>query len=40
MAMQRKTQMTSFLFKELIQNGVSQSNHYLLILDGHVSHVN
>jgi hypothetical protein len=40
MAMQKKTQMTSFLFKELIQNGISQSNHYLLILDGHVSHVN
>jgi hypothetical protein len=46
MAMQTKAWMTSFLFKEFlsffkdyVQGGISQTNHHLLILDGHGSHV-
>jgi hypothetical protein len=46
MVMQNKTWMTTFLFKEfqsffknLVSNGISQSNTHLLILDGHGSHV-
>jgi hypothetical protein len=43
---QKKLWMTFFLFKELfsffkksIASGISQTNQYLLILDGHGSHV-
>jgi hypothetical protein len=46
MGMQNKTWMTSFMFKEFlsffkrfIQGGISQTNHDLLILDGHGSHI-
>jgi hypothetical protein len=46
MAVQTKAWMTSFLFKEflsffkrLILGGSSPSNHHLLILNGHGSHV-
>jgi len=46
MAIQTKTWMTSFLFKDFlsffkrsIPSGISPSNHHLLILDGHGSHV-
>jgi hypothetical protein len=47
MAIQTKTWMTSFLFKEFLSffkrsilGGISPNNHHLLILDGHGSHVN
>jgi hypothetical protein len=46
MAVQTKTWMTSFLFKEvlsffkkLVLGGISSSNYHLLALDGHGSHV-
>jgi hypothetical protein len=46
MVVQKKTWMTCFLFKEFLSfcikfvpNGISQSNHHLLILDGHGSNV-
>jgi len=46
MAMQKKTWMITFLFKEFlsffkrsIPSGVSFTNRHLLILDGHGSHV-
>jgi hypothetical protein len=47
MAIKTKTWMTNFLFKEFLSffkrsiiNGISPSNHHLLILNGHGSHVN
>jgi hypothetical protein len=47
MAIQTKTWMTSFLLKEFLSffkrsilGGIFPSNHHLLILDGHGSHVN
>jgi hypothetical protein len=46
MAIQTKAWMTSFLFKEfvsffkrLVLGGIFPSNHHLLILNGHGSHV-
>jgi hypothetical protein len=46
MAMQTKAWMTSFFFKEFfsffkdfILGGISHTNHHLLVLDGHGSHV-
>jgi len=46
MAVQTKTWMTSFFFKEflsffkkLVLGGISLNNHHLLALDGHGSHV-
>jgi hypothetical protein len=46
MAMQNKIWMTSFMFKEFLSffkrfllGGISQTNHHLLILDGHGSHI-
>ncbi len=45
--MQNKAWMTSFMFKEFLSffkrfilDGISQTNHHLLILDGHGSHSN
>jgi len=47
MAVQTKTWMTSFLFKEFLSifkksilGGIFPSNHHLLIINGHGSHVN
>jgi len=46
MTMQKNAWMTCFLFKEflsffikLVLGGISQSNHHLLILNGHGSYV-
>ncbi len=46
MAMQKRTWMITFLFKEflsffnkLVPSGVSLNNQHLLILDGHGNHV-
>jgi hypothetical protein len=46
MAMETKARMTTFLFKEFFSflinqflKGIFPSNQYLLILDGHSSHV-
>jgi hypothetical protein len=46
MAMEKKAWMTSFFFKEFlsffkdfIPGGISHTNHHLLVLDGHGSHV-
>jgi hypothetical protein len=46
MVTQKKLWMTFFSFKELfsffkksIASGISQTNHHLLILDGHSSHI-